>query len=715
MKTIPLHQRGVASLMVILLTGLSLTVAALGMMYMVQGTQERQLAVHAMTPAQLKAWSGVELVRQYLTNRTTQDLEALTAGELKVEGALGLTVQVLSKTRPDTERYRFVVNLAGSAADSTAIVQAVYDARPLDYVTTSPADTAAGTSSGSTGSSSGPTGMPDLVKINGDLNLGGSVSFEGAGEAAVSVNGKVNLSGNVTGLDSIKATGDITLESNASIGSLTSNGTVTLAGSASAITVASMKDVVLSGNANAGTVTANGSVSMAGRQIGTANAIGNVSVTGGTITTINTQGNVSWTSADAARTINANGSVAYGGSNNTTTIVSIGNVSLSGGTVQTVRTQGNTALTQGTIQGRLDGQGSLAANPGTVASGTIGGALPSPVPNGIRNVQQVAGYKVAIDPVKVTPVTQTVVQSGKVDAYTLRSAANYIFELDAQGRRQVTVQNVQGIANGVYLIGNYPSDATRGYRAFLCTAVDANGVCTEPVKPGRTICYGATTYNTCLNYSGGTWLLSGQGFAPGVLWFKGNLQAGNGTYYNSMIATGNITTIGSNKTVAVNYAGYRPICTNTPRTEDRLIASSDLNGLYPKNLCDVTQSVYVPSAAGNLAFLAGGYVGSTFSGGTITLGSSNDTYGSVMAGDRLVTSGNTRVYGTLGSASQGGGTQSMTGSTTIDTTGWPDTYTPEQAPGYSDASSSEGGDFTGEFDHGGRPEPTVTVVWTRYL
>jgi hypothetical protein len=709
MNSLPARQKGIASLMVILLTGMTLTIASLGMMYMVQGTQERQLAVHATTPAQLKAWTGVELLRQFLTNRSTEDLEKLAVGEISVGGATGIKVQLVSKTKPQSEHYRIVADITGKAADSTAIVQAVYNVQPLDYVSSGPGATAGGATSAPAPSTPAP--IPPLVRINTDLDLSGSVSFEGPLAASVSVKGKVNLSGNVEGLDAINSTGDITIGSSVSVSSLTTNGNVILEGNGSALTVSAVKNVTIKNSASAGTITANGEVNMEGRQVSVVNATGAVTVKSGSITTVATQGDVNWYSKDSAKTINANGKVTYFGSNNGTAITSIGDVVLdAGGNVQTVRTQGNTVVTQSEITNRLDGQGALVATASSIASGTVGGT-PTVDKASKVNVIQTPNYKVSITPVSVPTVETTVVETSKVDAYQLRNSANYIFEMTADRKRQVTVRQVNGIKDGVYYLGNYPASGGRGYLDFLCTAVNAQGMCTAPLMPDRTLCQGETTYNSCVTFSNGTWSLSGWSLAPGILWFAGNVQAGNGTYYNSVIATGNISSSGSNKTIAVNYAGYGPVCTQTRRAEDRIPANTDLKGLYPINLCDMTQGVYKPFSVGNVAFLAGGYPNGTFSGGTVTLGSNNDVYGSVVAGNNIETVGNTRIHGTITSASQGGGIQKIGGATSIDTTAWPSTFSPEQAPGNAPAGSEAS---EGMYDIG-RTQPTVEVVWTRYL
>ena len=59
-------QRGIATVLILLLVGLSLSVAALGTAHYIRSQQKQDIATHAQTQAQMKAWTGAELVRQYL-------------------------------------------------------------------------------------------------------------------------------------------------------------------------------------------------------------------------------------------------------------------------------------------------------------------------------------------------------------------------------------------------------------------------------------------------------------------------------------------------------------------------------------------------------------------------------------------------------------------------------------------------------------------------
>ena len=59
-------QRGIATILIVLFTGTALTAATLGTMYRIRGAQEQSVALHAQTQAQIRAWTGAELLRTYL-------------------------------------------------------------------------------------------------------------------------------------------------------------------------------------------------------------------------------------------------------------------------------------------------------------------------------------------------------------------------------------------------------------------------------------------------------------------------------------------------------------------------------------------------------------------------------------------------------------------------------------------------------------------------
>jgi hypothetical protein len=300
------------------------------------------------------------------------------------------------------------------------------------------------------------------------------------------------------------------------------------------------------------------------------------------------------------------------------------------------------------------------------------------------------------------------------DAYQYENNANYAFRVNGSGYKVVTIRNVRNIANGEYYIGDYENNEQtgwdRGYKDFLCTTLAANSTpqaprCQAPVaEPPGTLCFGYSTYNNCITYNAGTstWSLGGTSLSQGITWFEGNINVGNGVYYNTFIATGNITTSGGLINYAPNYAGYSGAVdgvTYAPRG----VCSNGMSVYVPAQLCN-EDSTYNPEGSGgmgNYAFMAGGIVAGNYSGGNITLGSSNQSYGNILAGNDFASGGSTVINGFITALAGGVGTLNvMGGSTTINLDVLPPSYTPT-TPG------------TGGEDE----EATISVqlLWTRYL
>ncbi|BCL89988.1 hypothetical protein [Ralstonia pseudosolanacearum] len=129
---------------------------------------------------------------------------------------------------------------------------------------------------------------------------------------------------------------------------------------------------------------------------------------------------------------------------------------------------------------------------------------------------------------------------------------------------QVTVSNVNSIPNGTYYL-----TGSGGNQDWLCTTKSYNA--NQCVAK---ICKGFSDYNTCFSYFNGTWSTNGATMAPGVVWFHGDLSLGVGTYENTVIATGNLSTSGSTVVHAPNYGGLSGQCNNTA-----------FPALYPTNFC----------------------------------------------------------------------------------------------------------------------------------
>lgn len=693
-------QQGIAALLGVIFLGLGMLAIVLTIVYNSRNVQDATLTTHKVTQAQVRAWKGVEVVRLGLQGMPTATLASLAPGDLAITGLSDITATVLSNTAYGGGR-RVNVRIKGSGATNTATstVNIVYMVMPS-------------TSGSSTMSST------NAVNIKGKLTSTGWLKFypatSGTTTNVVSVDGAVDLSGTILNFDRLCATGDVTVGSDITINTVCSDSNLTVNGSA-AITTALIKgNVVHNGSAKITNITSNGNVTISAAS-GSADLVGaKGSVTIGnnaTVGDIETESNVIWTSANASTSnIKANGYITYTGNSPSTMLRAGTHVTLtSNGNVKDVTAGGNVGITSNWslgVKGALKAGGTFTwgSNIG-VQSGVVGGAispaLPAPAWAPAINVVRTAGYMPTIPTITIPTISNTFTPVMTVDVYPLEASANYVFKIDANGKRTVQVRNVNGITDGTYFLGNYSINGTK-YMEYLCTAVDSSNNCTAPSTPYKTICYGYSLQNGCFTYASGTqtWTVGGTTIAPGVAYFEGNLVVSNGIYFNTWLATGDLATSGQTTSYAVNFAEYAGVCTNANDKGRNTHAVHA--GIYPKAFCNLTTGVMTPQPIGNPVYIAGGYKNGVFSGGTITLTNGNEQYGSVLAGSRLTVTGNTTVHGQVVSAGQGSNTNSSTGGgVTVDMRNLPSTADPGTTPCMGTTCGSGGG-------------AVASIIWSAY-
>ncbi|KAF1066902.1 MAG: hypothetical protein GAK45_01806 [Pseudomonas citronellolis] len=660
MKSV-VRQRGVATVLIVLVTALALGALALMLLMGVRGNQERQVMVHASTHSQAGAWSGVELFRRYFQSLSSEQLSALQVSTTPIRATLGdnalsaTLVALQAPTSGSTDKaYSLTVDIDNqeAAAQAASIIRVVYSVTPGGAATTS--DDFDGT-----------------VTIRNDLKMTGGIEIRGGESAKINVDGSATLSSaSIVGLKTLKATGDVYLGSNISVEEVFANGTLTLTGSATTLKGSSLGNLTYSSGGSSGVLSTNGDLTISNGSVTTGNALGNIVVSSGF-----SQGTLT-----AGKTI-----------------------SISNGSTQVANAVGNITLSSWQTIGQISSQATVTCTSVYWTSFTRIRALATSNCPTSTAVQAPVSVSISL----MTPLEAFTVPKPKVDAYELKDMANYVFEA-VGSKLRVTVKSVNGLADGVYYLGNYSWQSNRAWQDFLCQEVDSNRNCTLPVKPDsslRTICQGFSQSNACFSYdsASNTWSISGKNLAPGVMWFEGNLAIQNGNYYDTFLATRGISTGGSTTVGALNYMGYSVVCgLNYPAN-----ATSEFAGLYPSNLCDTSSKAMVSNSIGNIALLAGGYVDGTFQGGTINLGASNEIYGSVVAGDLLLTSGSSTVHGYVTAAGQGTGTvNNWSGSTIIDLRNLPSGYDPGDIPSMDDSCES---------DCDSASESSATVKWVRYL
>ncbi|MBB5190891.1 hypothetical protein HNQ50_001614 [Silvimonas terrae] len=720
----PLHrQRGIAAILLVILVGLSLTVTVLGTMHYVRAEQDSALTTHAVTTAQMKAWDGVEAFRQYLnTLGQTQAASLPTtapgnvisiSGGSVATGITGAITAVATGASTCGSGTQVTASFTGNNA-TTSDIKAAATVEAVYCVTTA-------SGSGSTPPGSAGGGMV----IHGNLTTSGNIKFAGDSSANITVIGNLTDTGTLDGINNLYTTGSVNLSSTGSVQNILAQGDVTINNSATFQTIGSQGNVTITNSA--------------------------------TITTINANGSVTFTNSAAVGTVNALAGATANGRPSTTTPGSGGVTTAGAQTIANVNTNGNLNLYNATVK-NLAAAGNLVYqdNYSAVQNGTVGTGFAPAGNNGTTHnshVTLVPNFMPTYAANTVPVPSVSVPSSPTIDAWANRSQANYAFDVDSANNIRVNISNVNGIpsssgapaatsvtgtsipAGAWYVLGDGQSN-----RDMLCPTSTYNAAsCTIRV------CYSGSMYNSCFTsqptVSAGvpTWSLAdvataGEALPPGLVWFNGNVNLGLGTWLNTVMATGNITTSANNITYAPNYVGFgnvtnpnsnakigtAGICVNNPfNASADMLTKYPSQNLYPTNLCPTpVVSTCVPNASNNycgyqgaanplanIALYAGGYIpgSTTFSGGTVTLGASTQIFGNVISADTVSFGGNTYVAGYVNAFQQSQtNSSSFTATTTIDLTNYPPTFN----PCVSQAGCSTGGGSTGV--------TTTQVVWTRY-
>jgi len=713
----PKRERGIATILIVILVGVALTATAMGIMHSLRATQEKQVAVHAATHAQNGLWTGVEALRKYLGGLTPANIDLLNGTNQAITFAqtnLGLgsleAQNILVSGSGTTRRVKAtIVNNHGDAKASSA-VEVTYEV----------------------GAASNGYQLPAVLNFNDDLKLTSNLTFDNP--MTVNVKGNVNITNaHITNLEGINATGSVTITANGAVdlGIIHSNGDVTLSGTeATAKEIKSQGKVSLSDTAGAPLISANGNV--------THNASTNTTSlrSRADVTVGNKSGNHSLIIAGGGVTINS----SYGGT--VTNLWSVNKIVNSSATAQLTNVYG---------QAGLD---CLAAwtNFTTIAINGVFGTGCAPVSSAGKTVTRPAGVTVNV----MNPVPAFNMPSLAVDVYPFREEANYIVSYES-GKIKVLVNNINGLTNGTYYVGN-----GRG----ICASVDASGNCTGTIS--KYICLGYSENEGCFSYkresftvaddnqgtisyqalpsgapnSSGTFTVAGGGIAPGIWWIDGNVVLSNGYNNGTLLVTGNIATSNHYRGAAVNYGGepivysgqargarttpYQEVCqaigTGMKAEMSHLVDTykNRFKDQYPTNLCNKTGSgTYTPHRLGNIALAAGGTRtvalggnGTTYGGGDISIKSNSNVFGIVLAGGYFVARNNVAIMGYVSAAVQG---EKRTGALKNLSDGDVKIYTDSATEWYSPNTVPWMGAQPCTVGCGSAPGSNSKVLWSRYL
>lgn len=663
-----------------LIVGVSMTALSMSMIHNVKSTQHKQAAVHASSRAQPLAWAGAETFRHYLGTLDDDAIEALKPNNKKIAIDLSSTknsnIEIYSTLLNTPQKvvdgafeyYEVIAAISAfdRDAESSMTLKAVYHVTPTGGGSCSDCETLTAT-----------------LDFYDDLNLSGDINIDGSSgqPATFNVDGSVTATSiSLQSINYLNATGNITIGANTFIDEIYANGEITISGAAGVTKASSLTRITMGDGTRAEQIFTNGDIVLSGV-------------------------------ATASVSLDALGSIYNDSLNNQ-------GIATAGGDILSTPLAAN--MTQANAVGSIDvaygshsigilrAQGNISC-PSTTWSGytqitTQASAINCPP----ANVAE--GVPVAID--LMSTLVPFEMHRPVINVNTLRDYANYIFTAEGNVIR-VFVRNINGIDDGNYYLGDYPFNG-RGFHDFLCKELDANGLCINPASPNdtKTICHGYSTSNPCLTYNEdeNSFNFGGRSSVPGVMFFEGNLELGDGIYYNSFLVTENITTTSQHQTRALNFADYGSICLLDYPINKNL--TGDFDELYPTNLCDISEGSMTYNAIGNIAMAAGSTDDTdNHIGGTISLGANNDIGGTILAGNYLITHGGTTVHGYVSAAAQNrsGGENSLGGNTTIQINNLPENYHPNEIPPMTTPTNSD------DDGKGNSAKGRSKLVWIKHL
>ncbi|BCE01585.1 hypothetical protein [Marinicellulosiphila megalodicopiae] len=647
-------QNGVATLMIVLVIGMILTVSTLTVMYSSKGTQQKQISTHALTHAQAGVWAGAEVFRNYF-DRLGVD------GRVELEGMEGTTL-------PDIP--------AGIGNGN------VYKIKITDYTPASvgveEAATAIVTFKNAAAKSSSQLEVRvqaevDVIKTNssgGALNFYSDVTFSGGihvntdpGNSKIRVDGDVNLSNiGLDGLESIEATGTITANSSSKFKYLKSNEDIILPDASTFEAYALGKIEVGSGGSGLAYIRdvgyANESITISG----TADA-GTMSADMDTFQQALYLG-AEYYSAAKIRTTDVNGEFVYDANkdyvyadmesaDNSVFINSTTSYSKS------ITSNGRVgAQYRSVINDKISAKGDVILNPyGEVfiksvetessivcdntswteyeeltAAGTITNCKKDPDAFTYNDNRTFINAPFTNTTSASTPVTVPAVAllekfeidpKPKVDVWSIQEYANYSFEI-FENTFIIQIKNVNNINDGYY--GFYDGadqngdDANQEQR--ICSLQLDTTTNTPLVQGGSYVCETkldericvsshSNLNQGCIGFNNGTNQFSiGNGsdtsLAPGVYFFEGALNIQSIFAQASIYAALDITTSGAAIVRSINYSTFDSICRNDygmnglslqtnqkgAAEEIETFYSYDIfNGQYPTNYCEISDGV----------------------------------------------------------------------------------------------------------------------------
>ncbi|MEJ2065988.1 MAG: hypothetical protein P8X74_22365 [Reinekea sp.] len=168
-------QKGVAAILLVLLTGISATVLTFGVVSHIKGSQKSQLAVHGQTQAEINAWASVEALGQFINGNTVANATLTNYTFTAVNGSkrIGTATYVQGCSNPNQDLYCYQVT--GNSAGNNSTLEVVYNI-PIT-------------------SQSNPTNPEYAMVFKGDLVVnGGGFDIDMPTGKDIAVDGKLTIS-----------------------------------------------------------------------------------------------------------------------------------------------------------------------------------------------------------------------------------------------------------------------------------------------------------------------------------------------------------------------------------------------------------------------------------------------------------------------------------------------------------------------------------------
>lgn len=726
-------QQGMATLLIVLLIGVALVSVSLGAMHVIRGNQERQIAAHAQVNAQAGAWAAAEAVRRYILTLDADEVAALPLNQRWVVSGYGGLSQTVTFTEVEgpisvsgETAYRIDARVTSVAdtAGSSSVLELVYQTFPETQGVSSPSVAA--------------------VNYYGDLNLTGGITvYKDAGDTTpyeINVIGNVSIgSTSVTGVDVIRSTASVNIEGGTSyFDAIYANGDVRISGGTAPRNIQATRHICLTSTTRYGgmcdsvDIRANGSVLLdRAETVGSLkcghNAVfalagkgeGNLHIAAGArkVCEDEVRGRFGAAAVDPTNSAVAGGVYAY---NNARAVVIRSNADVildHEVNVHQIHAERNINIVGNGVR-IFDAIVNEVTTPGFARyGGTINAHDQNAydvvfgVGNSSGKDQKEQNYNFGLEPAR-----RVSLQSERFDVRDYKDQANYVFWRDEHGDIRIRVRDVS--VNGV------PIDIVAGYLGnedWVCEEKPNNqwetpvGCLFRVARSGDAA--GKKTVIQFHEWSNG-WGFDnhpGSTIAPGLVYFEGNLNIPSGTFYNTFLATGNITNSGDAVAYSLNFAGYsgKQIVDGVQVTyaPQGVCQNTLIPNVVPTQFCINGEYQYnAVRGIGNYSLMAGTCGGvnnctkEQYIGGDIKTAASANFYGAIKAGNMFVSSGNTTIHGYISALAQGvqNDQHQMGAQTNIDFRSMPLGYDP-----------TGGGTIPGAVTPS---TPTsVGILWSRYL